>query len=393
MKNSLTKIVFIVLIICIFLSGCNKNMTDNSKDTLSINNYNSISKESIIVSDKGVMTYYDYATGKGSVLCTRLQCMHEVYEQDANPNPDCPAVSPDKYQIMCAFIANGTLYFATEGFMNSEKGIMTTKIYKADLNGENRVYIGQADYDFRVFDTYVYENHIYGTVNSIKVVSDEDGDVKTKSSLQAVALALDTLEITFLSEPDEITDALKPYVYDGKLYCTFKNAYNDMYEIRIFSLKDLSLVDTIQAKGFSYVKYYKDNMYYSYYTDSTDEISLCKRSLKTEKVTVLNIFEDAKNVSCSIMTVINDYIFYIISYYDGVNPAENRGTYVFNMKDNSITETDFSYSGVYAPIFTAVDDEHILLKYTEKGKIVYRYIKAIDFINKTMDFIDIKPSK
>lgn len=63
------------------------------------------------------------------------------------------------------------------------------------------------------------------------------------------------------------------------------------------------------------------------------------------------------------------------------------------MKDDSITEVDFSYSGVYTPVFAAVDDEHILLRYTEKGKVVYRYMKAVDFINKSMDFIDIRPSQ
>jgi hypothetical protein len=339
------------------------------------------------------MTYYDYVAGKGTVLCTRLQCMHEVYEKDTNPNPDCPAVSPDQNPIKCAFIANGKLYFATDGSMNNEKGIVTSKFYKADLNGENRVYIGEADYDFRVFDTYIYENHIFGMVNSIKVVSNEGGTVNTESTLQAVALNLDTLEIACLSEPDEITDALKPYVYDGKLYCTFRNTRNDMYEIRIFSLKDFSLVDTIQAKGFSYIKYYKDNMYYAYSQEGADEIDLCKRNLKTGKETVLHVYSDTKDVSCGIFTVTDDYIFYILTYYDGVNPAEDRGTYVFNMKDKSITETDFSYSGVYTPVFTAVDDEYILLKYAEKGKIVYRYIRAVDFINKSMDFIDIKPSQ
>jgi hypothetical protein len=134
-------------------------------------------------------------------------------------------------------------------------------------------------------------------------------------------------------------------------------------------------------------------MYYKYSPEGTDKINLCKRSLKTGKVTVLHVFSDTKDVSCGIFTVIGDNIFYILSYYDGVNPAESIGTYVFNMKYGSITETDFSYSGVYAPVFIAVDDEHLLLKYTENGKVVYRYMKAIDFINKSMDFIDIKPSK
>jgi len=368
-------------------------MTDNSKDTFFINSFNAISKEGIVVTDRGIMTYYDYVSGKGTVLCTRLQCNHEVYDKNTNPNPECPAVSPDKNPIKCAFIANGMLYFVTDGFVDSEKGIVTSKLYKADFNGENRVYIGEIDYDFRVFDTYIYENHIFGIVNSIKVVGNEEGVVNTESTLQAAAINLETLETVYLSKPDEITDALRPYAYNDKLFCTFVNAHNDIFEVRIFSLKDFSLIDTIQAKGFSYIKYSKDYMYYSYFNEGTEEINLCKRSLKIGKETTLHIFEDSKNVSCGLFTVTGDYIFYRLIYYDGINPSEDRGTFVFNMKDNSIIEVDFSYSGVYAPVFSAIDDEHILLKYTEKGKIVYRYMKAVDFIHKSMDFIDIKPTE
>ena len=393
MEGRSLKIVYIILILCIFLSACNKKMTNNSKDTLFINSFNAISKEGIVVSDNGVMTYYDYITGKETVLCTRLQCNHEVYDKDTNPNPDCPAVSSDKYSINCVFIADGILYFTTEGPRNSEKGLMTSKLYKADLNGENRVYLGVIDYDFRVFDTYIYENYIFGIINSIKVVSNEEGIVNTESTLQAVAINLNTLETVYLSEPDEITDAIQPYVYDGKLFCAFINAHNDMSEIRIFSLEDFTLIDTIQAKGYSYIKYSKDYMYYSYFNEGTEEINLCKKSLRTGKVTTLHIFKDSKNVSCGLSAVTGNYIFYRLLYYDGVNPAEDRGTYVFDMKDDSINEIDFSYSGIYTPVFAAVDDEHILLRYTEKGKVVYRYMKAVDFIDKSMDFIDIRPSQ
>jgi hypothetical protein len=319
--------------------------------------------------------------------------MHEIYDKDTNPDPDCPAVSPDQYQIKCVFIANGKLYFATDGSINAEKGLVTTKLYKADLNGENRVYLGEVDYDFRVIDTYVYENHVFGLINSIKIINNTDGNVNTESTLQAVALDLDTLEVTYLSKPDEITGGLKPYVYNGRLYCTFRNARDGMYEIRIFSLKDFSSIDTISTNGYSYIKYYKENMYYTRPTEGTDEIALCKRSLKTGNENVLCIYNNTMNESYDICTVIGNYIFYTIIFYDGVNPAENRGAYVFNMNDESTTEIDFSYSGVYAALFTAVDDEHILLKYFEKGKIVYRYMKVNDFINRSLDFIDIKPAK
>lgn len=393
MKSSSFKIVFIILILCLFLSACKDNKIDNSMDTLLIDSSNAISKEGIVVSDKGVMTYYDYDTGKQTILCTRLQCMHEIYDKDTNPDPDCPAVSPDQYQIKCVFIANGKLYFATDGSINAEKGLVTTKLYKADLNGENRVYLGEVDYDFRVIDTYVYENHVFGLINSIKIINNTDGNVNTESTLQAVALDLDTLEVTYLSKPDEITGGLKPYVYNGRLYCTFRNARDGMYEIRIFSLKDFSSIDTISTNGYSYIKYYKENMYYTRPTEGTDEIALCKRSLKTGNENVLCIYNNTMNESYDICTVIGNYIFYTIIFYDGVNPAENRGAYVFNMNDESTTEIDFSYSGVYAALFTAVDDEHILLKYFEKGKIVYRYMKVNDFINRSLDFIDIKPAK
>ncbi|MFA7673451.1 MAG: hypothetical protein WCY62_06320 [Clostridia bacterium] len=393
MKSGSLKIVFAILILCLLLSACEDNKTDNSMDTLLIDSSNAISKEGIVVSDKGVMTYYDYDTGKQTILCTRLQCMHEIYDKDTNPDPDCPAVSHDQYQINCAFIANGKLYFATEGSINVEKGLVTTKLYKEDLNGENRVYLGEINYDFRVTDTYVFDNYVFGLINSIKIISNTDGNVNTESTLQAAALDLDTLEVTYLSKPDEITGGLKPYVYNSRLYCTFRNTQNGMYEIRIFSLKDFSLIDTISTNGYSYIKYHKENMYYMRPTEGIDEIALCKRSLKTGNENILYIYNNTMNESYDIFTVIDDYIFYNIIFYDGVNPAEDRGTYVFDMNDESITKTDFSYSGVYAVVFTTVDDEHILLKYTEKGKIVYRYMKVNDFINRSMDFIDIKPAK
>jgi hypothetical protein len=135
--------------------------------------------------------------------------------------------------------------------LDNEKGIVTSKLYKADLIGENRVYIGQVDYDFQIFPAYIYENYLFGTVNSIKVISEEDGVIKTKSSSQIVALNLDTLEITYLSELDETPNDLRAYIYDDKLYCMFRKLSNDleeMYEIRVFSLIAFSLVETIQAK-------------------------------------------------------------------------------------------------------------------------------------------------
>jgi hypothetical protein len=58
---------------------------------------------------------------------------------------------------------------------------------------------------------------------------------------------------------------------------------DELSEIRVFSLKDFSLVDTIQTKGFSFVKYCKDNMYYAFSPEGTDKINLCRRSLKTER--------------------------------------------------------------------------------------------------------------
>lgn len=396
MKNSALKIILAILILSMLLTGCGRNKADNSKDTLLINARNAICKEGILVSDKGVMTYYDYETGQGTILCTRLQCNHDVYDKDTNPNPECPAVSPDKCPIKCAFITNGKLYFATEGFVDKEKGIVTSKLYKADLNGENRAYLGEIDYNFPINTAFIHENYLFGIVTSIKVVSEADGNVETQSFSRIIALDLNTLEITYLSEPNETSGNLQAYVYDGKLYCMFRKLgteLDELSEIRVFSLKDFSLADTIQTKGFSFVKYCKDNMYYAFSSEGTDKINLCRRSLKTGKETILHVFSDTKNVSCGIFTVAGDYIFYMLSYYDGVNPSENRGTYVFNMKDESIIETDFSYSGVYAPISSSVDDEHILLDYAEKGKVVYRYMKAIDFINKSMDFIDIKPSE
>jgi hypothetical protein len=72
LRNSSYKITLTILILSMLLSGCIKNEADNSKDTRLINTRNAICKEGILVSDEGVMTYYDYATGKGTVLCTRL---------------------------------------------------------------------------------------------------------------------------------------------------------------------------------------------------------------------------------------------------------------------------------------------------------------------------------
>jgi len=395
MRRFTRSIILVLIILCFVLSACNNNSNDNSNDTLFIES-NAIGKQGVLSVRSGVITYFDYETGKGTVLCTRAQCMHELYDKDTNPNPECPAVSPDKSSLVTAFIANSKLYFATQGNMNRETGIGTTKLYRADLDGENRVFLGEIDYEFSVFRSYVYENYIFGIVRSMKFVTDEKGgSFSTESTLQAVALNIDTLEIINLSEPDEIGSDLHAYVYDNKLYCTFqkydKEAHEQSKELRVFSLDDFSLVDRFKTTGFSNIIYLKDNMYYSYTPDGADHTQLCKRNLKTNKETVLLLIENSENVTCGLSDVTEDYMIYSISYYDYVNPAEDRGSFAFNMKDNSIKEIDFSYMGTYARVHTVLDDDYLLFRFHEEGKSAYWYIKAEDFINKTLDYVEVRP--
>ncbi len=394
-KSYCIKICILMMLLCILLSACDNRATvDNANDTLFIEG-NGIGKQGVLSVVSGVITYFDYETGKGTVLCTRAQCMHELYDKDTNPNPECPAVSPDKSPIVTAFLANNNLYFATEGHIDMETGIRATKLYKADLDGENRVYLGEVVYGFRTFRSYVYKNYIFGLVNSIKVISDEEGVVSSESTLQAVALNIDTLEIINLSEPDEVESDLHAYVYDNKLYCTFqkydKEAHEQSKELRVFSLDDFSLVDRFKTTGFSNIIYLKDHMYYSYTPDGADHTQLCKRNLKTNKETVLLLIENSENVTCGLSDVTEDYMIYSLLYYDNVNPAEDRGSFAFNMKDNSVKEVDFAYSGIYARVYKVLEDDYLLLRFFEEGKSAYRYIKTEDFINKSLDYVEVRP--
>lgn len=132
-------------------------------------------------------------------------------------------------------------------------------------------------------------------------------------------------------------------------------------------------------------------MYYSYTPDGADHTQLCKRNLKTNKETVLLLIENSENVTCGLSDVTEDYMIYSISYYDYVNPAEDRGSFAFNMKDNSIKEVDFSYSGIYARVYKVLEDDYLLLRFYEEGKSAYRYIKTEDFINQSLDYVEVRP--
>ena len=381
--------IMLIIVIAITLSGCRKTGNSNN-DTIITNGWNSYSENGMIIYEDGLLAYYDYKTGERSVMCSRPDCTHQKYNSETNPDPSCAAVPPVQTIFQTSVIINGHLYMFV-----LPSGINIMDVYRSDLDGENRIKIGQincggiADKAIVYNDFFVFTGEIF--------VEKENSDVLSGSAFQTRyfvgIIDINTLKFVYQDEFEKKRTLQYYYAYDNILYYYFMD--EDIYEIRRVNLSDFTALEPIslpvknnQEKVFCVM----DKGFMYYVTDNQSQTSADIRRI--DLITMKDeVFASSIDIWKGTLLGINDNYFFI-HCYEKIDEGEIWKYIIYDSDTRTVNECDMFYSGVQTGLVVHlinINKEYILLyKVNEESQhMSYRYMKIESLINKSYDFVDI----
>lgn len=384
-------ILFIAINSILMISGCS-NRTTVSNDNLYGGAGASFGANGLISYSDGILMYNDYSTGEATVLCSRPECTHEKYDYYANPDPKCPAVSPEGYSISAAFLSKKHLYMITSGdFINK------LTVYRSDANGENRKIAGYLKTD-KVLDGYhVYNNLLIftGVEISYRESYDNQFGVEFSNVFSTYVVDLDTMDVMYKDPIGKKDYNVLYHTYKDMLVYIYHDYEKNIHEIRRVDLKTFLPMESIllplySEEQYAYVVFNKE---YGYYLSSnTDgEAEIVRLELKdARKETILK--EIKINGIASVTSVVDDF-FFITTDYEDTSSEDNWQNYIYDAKEGYLYEVDMAYSGTetrFMSFFTSADDEHLLLITFENSKRGFRYMRIKDFIARSSQYVDME---
>lgn len=384
-------ILFIVIFSILTISGCS-NKTTISNDSLYGGVGASFGKNGLVYYSEGLLMYCDYSTGEATVLCSRPECAHEKYDYYTNPDPKCPAVSPEGFSITAAFMLENHLYMITKGdFVNK------LTVYRSDVNGENRKIAGYLNTD-KVLDGYhVYNNLLIFTGIEMFYKESEDNQfgVEFSNVFSTCIVDLDTMDVMYKDPIGKKDYNILYHIYKDMLVYIYHDYEKDIHEIRRVDLKTFLPMESIllpfySDEQYAYVVFNKEYGYYlSRNTDGEAEIVRLDLTDARKETVLKDIKIDG---IASVTSVVGDF-FFITTNYEDASPEDNWQNYIYDAKEGYLYEVDMAYSGTetrYMSFFTSTDDEHLILITFKGSKAGFRYMRIKDFIAKSSQYVDLK---
>ncbi len=388
-KKRIHLMIMLIVISLVSLCGCRRSANSNNNTNITYG-FNSYGENGMIIYEDGLLAYYDYKTGERSVVCSRPDCTHQKYNSETNPDPSCAAVPPVQTIFQTAVIINDQLYMFV-----LPSGINIMDVYRSDLDGENRVKIGQINCGGIVDKAIVYNDFLVFTGENF--VKKDNNDMLSGSAFQTRyftgILNINTLELIYRDEFEKNRTLQHYYVYNNTLHYYYMD--DNVYEIRRVDLSDFSVLEPLSLpmknnqekvfcvidKGFMY--YVTDNP-----TQTTADIRRIDLMSMKEEVFASDIY-----IWKGTLLGINDNYFFI-HCYENTDEGEVWKYKVYDSDTKTINECDMFYSevrtGLAVQLINISKDYILLYKVNEDSQhMSYRYMKIESLINKSYDFVDI----
>jgi len=388
-KKRIYLLIILIAVILTFLCGCNKKESSNN-NTIVTYDGRTYSENGVIIYEEGLLAYYNYKTGERSVICSRPECTHQKYNSQTNPDPSCAAVPPKQTIFEAAVIINDYLYMFV---LPSE--INKMDIYRSDLDGENRIKVGQVNCGGIADKAIVYENFFIFTGKELTKNDNEDefSVVTFRSKYFTGILDINTLELVHIETYEKHRISQSYYVYNNILHYYYMD--DNVYEIRRVNLSDITVLEPLslpmkneQEKAYcimdkGYMYYVKDDLMRS----SADIRRIDLMTLEDE------VFISGIEIKDGTLIGISDKYFFIDCNVSDIPEEAEWKFIIYDSDEKTINECDMLYSGVQTALAThliSLDKEYILLyKYIEGNRHAsYRYMKIESLINKLYDFVD-----
>jgi hypothetical protein len=388
-KKRIYLLIILITFTLSFLCGCNKEASSNSNTVVTCDGC-TYSKNGVIIYEDGLLAYYDYRTGERSVICSRPECTHQKYNSQTNPDPSCAAVPPKQTIFEAAIIINDYLYMFV---LPSE--INKMDIYRSDLDGENRIKVGQVNCGGINGAAIVYENFFIFTGRELTKKDNED-ELSVSVFLPEYftgILDINTLELVHIETYEKHRISQSYYVYNNILYYYYMD--EDVYEIRRVNLSDFTVIEPLSLpmkneQDKAYCVMDKGHMYYV-----KDNPTLLSSDIRRIDLTTLEdeVFISGIEIQDGYLIGISDKYFFIHCNVSNVPEVAEWKFIIYDSDKKQLNECDMLYSGTqtaFATHLINLDDEYILLYKFDEGSehASYRYMKIESLINKSYDFVD-----
>lgn len=124
---------------------------------------------SVYVDEDKLLHIYDPKQKENIVLCNKADCIHQPYDETANPDPTCDAALNEELFSSCIPIISGR-YVYLFGEENLSRGVA----YRENLDGSGRTRLFTMDYQLNVGTSVYVENKVAYAEAKIPVVSEDN---------------------------------------------------------------------------------------------------------------------------------------------------------------------------------------------------------------------------
>lgn len=190
MKKNIFISMFIICLVCVILplSGCTRKKDDtadrgsgaaadtgdNAETMSGIAGRPCVGDMGLFyINGEGMLEFTDAETRQSSVVCDRANCAHESYNQ--NEDTECKA---DAHEFESVIQQGQSLYLLGK---DTEEDFGNYRIYRQDLNGDNREQITEIKDSIDLFICECWANEKYLVMECQKILDNVNGKWKNRS--------------------------------------------------------------------------------------------------------------------------------------------------------------------------------------------------------------------
>ena len=210
-----------VLILCIFMSSCQKKQKEDNISQIPIQRVNAnmiIFPNGVLFDYEDVLYILDAESGMVAPVCNKIECLHEP-PSSKNPEPACYAAYPGISMYHAFYLGKECIFTLIESDLNQ------TTLYQSDLTGENRRKALVFEYELESLGVYSSDG-IYYNVACYREYEEGEAVWETKSE-QFYLIRVDMEKASYEVVPSPFENRCTPIAAVGDM---FYMVVSDPYE-------------------------------------------------------------------------------------------------------------------------------------------------------------------
>ena len=204
--------IIVLFIFGFFLTSCSNEF--DSSYSIYFSWDMALSQEGFLYLQDDVLHFYDFISGRRTVLCNKPNCLHQPFSSITNPDPECNAVSPNGDMIVGFGMHNAYVYTFISSSINE------TTIYRQKPNGDGREFLTSFDWDLDLANNIIFKDNKAYFIG-VTYILDEKGASSSNNQI-SIVLSVDLINggVNQLTEPkqDNISSMVSLEMIDDKLY-------------------------------------------------------------------------------------------------------------------------------------------------------------------------------